>query len=97
MQTSPEKITGAEFAARLLGVAAPQRSLDSLLEALQSPTGNTWESNLLELKASYHPSIKHPDPDANQPEAFEWNVVHAFINEHWKTLWNPSSVTSRQS
>ena len=74
------KITGAEFAARLLAIDKPERNLDHLLEKLSAKTSTGWESNLLELKATYHPSPNFPDdPDYKQPAVFEWNVMHAFI------------------
>ena len=76
------KITGAEYARRLLGIDAPGHPIDHLLKKLAPPNRNQvgWESNLLELKATYYPSPKFPnDPDKGQPDIFAWNVVHAFL------------------
>ena len=73
-------ITGAQYAEQLLSV--DKRSIDRLLEKL-SPVNRDlagWESSLLELKATYWPSPDFPDDvDFDQPECFEWNVVHAFL------------------
>ena len=72
-----EKITGAEYAERLLAVNSPTRLIDHLIEKLAAKTGTGWESNLLEFKGSYHKRPDSDDPDSQ--DCFEWNVMHAFI------------------
>lgn len=72
-----EKITGAEYAERLLAINSPTRLIDHLIEKLAAKTGTGWESNLLEFKGSYHKRPDSDDPDSQ--DCFEWNVMHAFI------------------
>ena len=74
-----EKITGAEYAERILRPVDPKRNIDHLLEELSPETGLGWESTLLELKDTCHPVKNRPDPDDKYPQKFEWNVVKAFI------------------
>lgn len=72
-------MTAADLAERLLGIGDYRTNLDHLIEELRPETGIGWEGPLLEFKATYRPSRKYQDDDANQPDKFLWNVLEAFI------------------